>query len=59
MLPNTRQVVNRPRPPARRPEVPDLHSQLEELLDEVWRREAEWRFDDRLGLALRQRGLTR
>ena len=28
--------------------VPDLHSQLESLLHEIWRLEAEWRFDDRL-----------
>lgn len=56
MLPNTKQVVNRkPRPQARRPEVPDLHTQLEELLDEVWKREAEWRFDDRIDLALHRK----
>ena len=55
MLPNTRQLVQRrPRPHPRRPEVPDLHSQLEGLLDQVWNCEAEWRFDDRLDLALRR-----
>ena len=55
MLPNTKQVVKRrPVPHARRHEVPDLHSQLEELLNQVWRCEAEWRFDDRLDLARRR-----
>jgi hypothetical protein len=34
---------------------PDLHSQLEELLNEVWAAEANWRFDDRLDLALKAR----
>ena len=33
--------------------VPDLHTQLESLFDCVWRAEAEWRFDDRLAMALR------
>jgi hypothetical protein len=32
--------------------APDLHSQLEELLDSVWDAEANWRFDDRIDLAL-------
>jgi len=32
----------------------DLHSQLEELLDSVWRAEADWRFNDRIDLALKQ-----
>ncbi len=55
MLPNTKQVVKRrPVPHSRRQETPDLHSQLEELLNEVWRCEAEWRFDDRLDLFLNQ-----
>jgi hypothetical protein len=31
---------------------PDLHTQLETLLHEVWECEAEWRFDDRIDLAL-------
>jgi hypothetical protein len=35
--------------------VPDLHSQLEELLDTVWAAEANWRFDDRIDLALGER----
>ena len=32
--------------------LPDLQSQLEELLDAVWGAEANWRFDDRLDMAL-------
>ncbi len=35
------------------PEPPDLQSQLEELLDKVWKSEAEWRLDDRIALAVR------
>jgi len=35
--------------------VPDLHSQLEGLLDAVWDAEANWRFDDRLDQALNHR----
>lgn len=34
-------------------ELPDLASQLEGLFDAVWTAEANWRFDDRLDLALR------
>ena len=41
----------RPAPTDRR--VPDLHSQLEALLDAVWAAEANWRFDDRLDQALK------
>lgn len=33
-------------------ECPDLATQLEGLLDAVWEAEANWRFDDRLDLAL-------
>jgi hypothetical protein len=33
-------------------ECPDLATQLEALLDAVWVAEANWRFDDRLDLAL-------
>ena len=32
--------------------VPDLHTQLEALLDQVWDCEAEWRLDDKIDLAL-------
>jgi hypothetical protein len=34
-------------------DVPDAQTQLETLLDQVWRCEAEWRFDDLLDLATR------
>jgi hypothetical protein len=34
-------------------DVPDAHTQLEALLDQVWRCEAGWRFDDRMDLASR------
>ncbi len=34
---------------------PDLQTQLEGLLDRVWRCEAEWRFDERIELAARLR----
>ena len=34
-------------------DAPDAHTQLEALLDQVWRCEAEWRFDDRMDLATR------
>jgi hypothetical protein len=33
--------------------APDAQTQLETLLDQVWRCEAEWRFDDLLDLATR------
>jgi hypothetical protein len=33
--------------------VPDLRSQWESLLDQVWRAEAEWRMWDRLDAAVR------
>ncbi|MDQ6691203.1 MAG: hypothetical protein M3Z13_00400 [Candidatus Dormibacteraeota bacterium] len=39
----------------RRPEVPDLHTQLEEVLSSVWAAEANWRFDDRIDLSLGKR----
>jgi len=31
-----------------RPDVPDLHTQLESLLDQVWQSEADWRLWDRV-----------
>jgi hypothetical protein len=39
---------------SRRPgdRTPDLQTQLESLLDEVWTCEAGWRFEERLKLAL-------
>lgn len=36
-----------------RADVPDLRSQWESLLDQVWRSEAEWRLWDRLDAAVR------
>jgi hypothetical protein len=36
----------------RDPEVPDLHSQLEALFATVWDAEENWRFDDRIDLAV-------
>jgi len=33
----------------------DLYTQFEELLDAVWAAEANWRFDDRLDMALKLR----
>jgi hypothetical protein len=32
-------------------DVPDLHTQFEELIDQVWRSEADWRLWDRLDAA--------
>jgi hypothetical protein len=34
-------------------DMPDVQTQLETLFDQVWRCEAEWRFDDLLDLATR------
>jgi hypothetical protein len=45
----------RTRPSTPRPAVPDLQSQLEELLNTVWEEEADWRLDDRIDLALGKR----
>ena len=45
----------RTRPSTPRPAAPDLHSQLEELLNTVWDAEANWRLDDRIDLALGKR----
>ncbi len=35
-----------------RSDAPDLHTQLESLLDQVWRSEADWRLWDRLDAAV-------
>lgn len=46
-------------PPPKPPSQPapahslDLQSQLEELLGAVWQAEANWRFDDRLDVAVK------
>ena len=34
-------------------DAPDLHSQLESMLDQVWRSEADWRLWDRLDAAVK------
>jgi len=39
--------------PRRQGSDPDLHTQLESLLDQVWRCESTWRLDDRIALAVR------
>ena len=36
-----------------RSDVPDLHTQLESLLDQVWDSEADWRLWDRLDASVR------
>ena len=38
-------------------DAPDLHSQLESMLDQVWRSEADWRLWDRLDAAVTQEAL--
>ena len=39
--------------PRRQQTEPDLQTQLESLLDEVWNCESTWRLDDRIALAIR------
>jgi len=34
-------------------DAPDLHTQLESMLDQVWRSEADWRLWDRLDAAVK------
>jgi len=36
--------------------APDLQTQLETLLDQVWKCEAEWRLDSRIAVAMRLSG---
>jgi len=36
-----------------RSDVPDLHTQLESLLDQVWQSEADWRLWDRVDASVR------
>ena len=40
-----------------RNDVPDLRTQWESLLDQVWRSEADWRLWDRVDAAVRQETL--
>jgi len=37
----------------RQPEKVDLQTQFEAILHEIWTREAEWRAEDRIDLAVR------
>ena len=37
-------------------ELPDLQTQLEALLHEVWSQEAQWRLDERIDLTVRHSG---
>lgn len=39
--------------------VPDLQTQLEQMLDCVWQAEANWKLDDRIDLALKIRRRVR
>jgi hypothetical protein len=41
------------------PDVPDLRTQWESLLDQVWRSEADWRLWDRLDAAVQAENLRR
>jgi hypothetical protein len=36
-----------------RSDIPDLHTQLESLLDQVWQSEADWRLWDRVDASVR------
>lgn len=52
------EMMDKDEPPgriSRRYEVPDLQTQLEEILNAVWKAEADWRLDDRLDMALKIR----
>jgi hypothetical protein len=39
--------------------APDLQTQLEAILDSVWKSEADWRFNDRLDMAFKTRRTAR
>ncbi len=45
--------MNAARPEPRREPPPDLQTQLEAMLHEVWIEEERWRRDDRIDLAVR------
>jgi hypothetical protein len=49
-------VKTSPREPACASEPPDLQTQLESLLHQVWMSEADWRFDDRIELQVHRQG---
>ena len=38
-------------------DAPDMHTQLESMLDQVWRSEADWRLWDRLDAAVKRENL--
>jgi hypothetical protein len=38
-------------------DAPDMHTQLESMLDQVWRSEADWRLWDRLDAAVEREAL--
>lgn len=40
-------------------DAPDLHSQFESMLDQVWRSEADWRMWDRLDAAVQLEDLRK
>ena len=40
-------------------DAPDLHTQLESMLDQVWRSEADWRLFDRLDAAVKLEDLRK
>ena len=48
------QPQTRTQEPAAKPHF-DLHSQFEDLLSAVWGAEENWRFDDKLDMALKTR----
>ena len=59
---NTTRTNPQPDEPKRKPQPkgpPDLHSQLEGLLDAVWDSEANWTLDDRIDLATKTRRAKR
>jgi hypothetical protein len=41
------------KPRRQQSDQPDLQTQLESLLDEVWNCESTWRLDDRIALAVK------
>jgi len=47
--------INTSDPRYEQPGVEDRQTQLESLLDSVWKAEADWRLDDRIDLAMRRR----
>lgn len=40
-------------------DAPDLHTQLESMLDQVWRSEADWRLFDRLDASVKLEDLRK